>query len=96
MAKFKLRAFVGPFLLLICFFLTSRAENNAPDYFTDALDAPLRGVELQYFRVTPAKWDMMLTRMAQYHADTVSTYVHWGFHEYKEGKFDFTGKTAPL
>ena len=95
MSKFKW-LFVVCLPVIFVFAKTSTfAENNAPDYFTDALDAPLRGVELQYFRVSPAKWDMMLTRMAQYHADTVSTYVHWGFHEYKEGKFDFTGKTDP-
>jgi len=52
-------------------------------------------MELQYFRVPKEKWDLLLSRMAQYHANTISTYVCWSWHEYEQGKFDFTGATMP-
>ena len=55
----------------------------------------MRAVELQYFRTPRDKWELMLTRMAQYHADTISTYICWSWHEYEEGKFDFSGETLP-
>ncbi|MFO8055952.1 MAG: beta-galactosidase [bacterium] len=86
---------LGVIVLAVSFKPAPRAESAGPDYFRDEFSEPLRSVELQYFRVPPDKWDMMLTRMAQYNADTISTYVHWGYHEYEEGKFDFTGKTLP-
>lgn len=66
------------------------------DYFRSAdFKSPMLSMELQYFRIPRDRWDLMLTRMAQYHADTISTYVHWGFHEPKEGEIDITGKTLP-
>ncbi len=82
-------------IIMMSFKTPTRAEDKSPDYFRHGLKKPLRSVELQYFRVPPDRWGLLLTRMSQYNADTVSTYVHWGFHEYEEGRFDFTGKTLP-
>lgn len=84
-------------LMLVAALAPARAiAGPEHDYFmSKKFDVPSRGVELQYFRVPRDKWEILLTRMAQYNADTIHTYVHWGFHEYEEGKFDFTGKTLP-
>ena len=72
------------------------ARAGGADYFKSVeFKKPVTSVELQYFRIPKDKWDLLLTRMAQYNADTISTYVCWAWHEPEEGKFDFTGKTAP-
>ncbi|MES2965022.1 MAG: beta-galactosidase [Bdellovibrionota bacterium] len=63
----------------------------------------LFGAELQYFRirggydrnVPRAKvmelWGKALDRMVEAKMNAVSFYIPWDFHEYAEGKFDFTG-----
>jgi len=64
------------------------------DYFRSGdFKTPMLSVEMQYFRIPRDKWDLMLSRMAQYNANTISTYVCWSWHEYEEDKFDFTGAT---
>ncbi len=74
----------------------ARAQSKNPDYFKSPdFKKPVTSVELQYFRIPREQWDLLLTRMAQYNADTISTYVCWAWHEYEEGKFDFTGQTIP-
>jgi beta-galactosidase len=49
--------------------------------------------EIHYFRIPRAKWPLMIKRAKEANLNTVSTYIPWRWHEYKEGKFDFTGKT---
>ncbi|MEQ1879023.1 MAG: beta-galactosidase, partial [Bdellovibrionia bacterium] len=63
----------------------------------------LFGAELQYFRLRGgyeanvprarvlALWNKALDRMVEAGMNTVSFYIPWDFHEYDEGKFDFTG-----
>ncbi len=63
----------------------------------------LFGAELQYFRLRGgygrnvprakviALWNKALDRMVEAKMNTVSFYIPWDFHEYAEGKFDFTG-----
>lgn len=51
--------------------------------------------EVHYFRLDPKLWEKHLTLLKQSGANTTSTYIPWDWHEYEEGKFDFTGETNP-
>ncbi len=63
----------------------------------------LYGAELQYFRLRGgmerniprsqviALWNQALDRMVEAKMNVISFYIPWDFHEYAEGKFDFTG-----
>lgn len=63
----------------------------------------LFGAELQYFRLRGgsgrnipreqviALWNQALGRMVEAKMNVISFYIPWDFHEYAEGKFDFTG-----
>lgn len=51
--------------------------------------------EIHYFRVDPSKWIIHLQKAKEAGLNTVSTYIPWSWHEYKEGKFDFNGNTHP-
>ncbi|MBI4388322.1 MAG: beta-galactosidase, partial [Candidatus Omnitrophica bacterium] len=49
--------------------------------------------EVHYWRLNPAYWKTILEKVREMGLDIISTYVPWDYHEYKRGKFDFTGKT---
>jgi hypothetical protein len=61
------------------------------------------GAEVQYFRLRGgtgrnipraqviALWNQALDRVVEAGMNAVSFYIPWDFHEYSEGKFDFTG-----
>jgi hypothetical protein len=63
----------------------------------------LFGAEVQYFRLRGgygpnvprdqviALWNQALDRVVEAKMNAVSFYIPWDFHEYQEGKFDFTG-----
>ena len=63
----------------------------------------LFGAEIQYFRLRGgygpnqprakviALWNKALDRAVEAGMNAVSFYIPWDFHEYAEGKFDFTG-----
>ena len=51
--------------------------------------------EIHYFRLNPKLWEKHLGLLKQSGANTTSTYIPWDWHEYEEGKFDFTGETNP-
>lgn len=51
--------------------------------------------EIHYFRINPKLWEKHLTLLKKSGANTTSTYIPWDWHEYEEGKFDFTGETNP-
>ena len=53
-----------------------------------------RAAEIHYFRVPRDLWELMLLRARQFGADTISTYIPWGFHEMEEGRVDLTGETV--
>ena len=72
--------------------------------FIDNVAQPqLFGAELQYFRLRGeygrnvprekviALWAAALDKMVEAHMNVISFYIPWDFHEYAEGKFDFTG-----
>ena len=63
-------------------------EKNGKPYF-------LISGEIHYFRVAPKLWEKHLMLLKQSGANTTSTYIPWDWHEYEEGKYDFTGKTNP-
>ena len=52
-----------------------------------------RACEIHYFRVPRDLWEVVLLRAGQFGADTISTYIPWGFHEPAEGQVDLTGQT---
>ncbi len=51
--------------------------------------------EIHYFRLKPETWAVHLKKAKAANLNTVSTYIPWDWHEYEEGKFDFTGQTNP-
>ncbi len=51
--------------------------------------------EVHYFRLKPETWALHLKKAKQANLNTVTTYIPWDWHEYEEGKFDFTGQTNP-
>lgn len=51
--------------------------------------------EIHYFRLDPKLWEKHLTLLKKSGANTTSTYIPWGWHEYEENTFDFTGTTNP-
>lgn len=51
--------------------------------------------EVHYFRLKPETWALHLKKAKQANLTTISTYIPWDWHEYEEGKFDFSGQTHP-
>ena len=51
--------------------------------------------EIHYFRILKKDWKDRLQKAKKAGLNTVSFYIPWIWHEYKEGSFDFTGKTKP-
>ena len=51
--------------------------------------------EIHYFRISPDQWEARLEEAKKAGLNTVASYVPWMWHEYEEGKFDFTGATHP-
>lgn len=51
--------------------------------------------EIHYFRVDPKDWPHRLKLARRAGLNTVSSYIPWRWHEMREGKFDFTGRTHP-
>lgn len=62
-------------------------KNNKPHFVISG--------EIHYFRLDPKLWGKHLTLLKQSGANTTSTYIPWDWHEFEEGKFDFTGETNP-
>ena len=61
-------------------------------YFSDQV-APLRAVQVEFYRLPRHRWASVLTRVHQMGADTVSAGLYWGWHEVEDGRFDLTGVT---
>ncbi len=51
--------------------------------------------EIHYFRVPKDKWTDRIKKAKETGLNTISTYIPWSWHEYEEGKFDFSGRTYP-
>ncbi len=64
------------------------------NYF-ETLDRPLVAADFDYFRLPPEKWELLLTRLSQLGATTLTLSIPWGFHEFKPGSIDFNGTTHP-
>jgi len=47
--------------------------------------------EFHYSRYPESKWEEELMKMKACGLDTVATYMFWNFHEFYEGRFDFSG-----
>ena len=77
---------------------------NNDQFFIDNNAQPqIFGAELQYFRLRggygkniPREkvlelWNRALDRMVEAKMNAISFYIPWDFHEYADGKYDFTG-----
>jgi hypothetical protein len=64
-------------------------------YSTDLSNQPLLSAEVHYFRVPPDDWELLLARMRQLGANTISTYVPWAWHEAQPGALDLEGRSHP-
>lgn len=62
-------------------------------FFLNGKPLLLYSGEIHYFRTPFNKWRAYLKRAKEANLNTVATYIPWRWHEYEEGKFDFTGKT---
>jgi len=51
--------------------------------------------EIHYFRIPRDQWEDRIVKAKEAGLNTVSSYIPWGWHEPKEGKFDFDGSTKP-
>ena len=72
-------------------------------YLDGQAQPQLFGAEVQYFRLRGgygrniprakviALWNKTLDRVVEAKMNAISFYIPWDFHEYAEGKFDFTG-----
>ena len=70
-----------------------KIENK--NFYKDGKPYFLISGEIHYFRVNPRLWKKHLELLKSSGANTASTYIPWDWHEYDEGKFDFTGVTHP-
>jgi beta-galactosidase len=64
-------------------------------YSTDFLDQPLLSAEVHYFRVPRDDWELLLVRMRQMGANTISTYVPWAWHAPEPDVLDLAGDSHP-
>ncbi len=55
----------------------------------------LNSGEIHYFRVKHDLWDKHLDAAKEAGLTTISTYIPWAWHEYREGVFDFEGTSCP-
>lgn len=51
--------------------------------------------EVHYFRIPRREWKDRLKKAKATGLNAISSYIPWCWHEFKEGSFDFTGKTCP-
>lgn len=99
--KIALFAFI---LLVSNFAISANVDFTENQLLLDGEAQPqLWGAELQYFRLRGgyeknisrekviALWNKALDRMVEAKMNTVSFYIPWDFHEYADGKYDFTG-----
>lgn len=107
MKKLKSALGLFIFSLLVIFSIQVQAGSvwiDRNQLWVDGVAQPqLFGAEVQYFRlrggyernVPRAKvielWSKALDRLVEAHMNAISFYIPWDFHEYAEGKFDFTG-----
>ncbi len=67
-------------------------ENN---FFLNDRKVFLNSGEIHYFRIPREHWDEHLDAARKAGLTTVSTYIPWAWHEYKEGVVDLDGRSCP-
>ncbi len=70
-----------------------KVELKDQKIFVGKKEIPLISGEVHYWRLNPHYWLHVLRQVKEMGLRIISTYVPWDFHEYKRGRFDFTGKT---
>jgi beta-galactosidase len=71
----------------------SKIEIKESAVFAGKKRIPLLSGEVHYWRLNPRYWPAVLERVREMGIEIISTYVPWDYHEYRRGKFDFTGET---
>ncbi len=61
--------------------------NGKPEYIYSG--------EMHYFRIKKKDWQDRIKKAKKANLNTISSYIPWRWHELKENKFDFKGKTFP-
>ena len=61
----------------------------------DGKPISLTGGEVHYWRLEPGYWKPVLQEAVELGIKTIASYVQWHYHEYEEGRFDFSGQTDP-
>ncbi|MGQ9856847.1 MAG: beta-galactosidase [Fervidobacterium sp.] len=74
---------------------TRRLEVKDAKFVLDGKERVFFSAELHYFRVNPSEWEDRVIKIKDAGFDSVSSYVPWFWHEYEEGRFDFSGVTDP-
>lgn len=70
-----------------------RVDNG--QFLLDGAPFFLYSGEIHYFRMPRKLWKIHIEKAKKAGLNTVSFYIPWIWHEYEEGKFDFTGETHP-
>jgi hypothetical protein len=63
--------------------------------FFDTAGQPIIAANFDYFRLPPQKWTLLLTRLAQLGANTITLPVPWNFHQPKSNVIDLSGESDP-
>jgi beta-galactosidase len=74
---------------------TRRIDENSFQYILNGVGTPVYSGTLHFFRTPPETWNRRLQGIKDAFCNAVDTYVAWNWHEPKEGRFDFQGKTDP-
>jgi len=74
-------------------FFMPKVQIRKNEIHVDGKPVSLVSGEVHYWRLNPSYWKEVLGRVREMGLKVVSTYIPWDYHEYKQGKFDFTGQT---
>lgn len=73
----------------------SKVELREQNLYIDGRPFLVRGAEIQYFRLNPEYWEIILAKAKDTGVNLITTYIPWFFHEEAEGCVDLEGNTHP-
>lgn len=73
----------------------AKIEVKEHNFWIDGRPTFLYGGTMQYYRIPKDLWRSSLHKLKDANINFIDIYIPWVWHEYEEGKFDFTGTTAP-
>lgn len=75
--------------------MSTRVSVRGRQLLVDGRPVFLRSAEIQYFRIPRDQWEDRILAAKQAGHNCIASYIVWGWHEFEEGRFDFTGETVP-